>query len=300
MSETKSKQLTLAPSRPVQTEHIRADVAQLMKARLTGPAPDRDLIESIRTVGLLQPVVVERRPRAGLALVAGKRRLKAFAILLAEEPPDNFDGSVEDWQALWREIPAELIPANGWNTVGARLAENEHRSDNFAELVDDLEALVAAGLSERELREETGIPRVRIRRALKVVALHATLRAAFRSGEIVQRVAEAAARCTSEQQAKLVEIFEREGQLTASDVREVRKADQRAAEAALVGAGGDERLGDAWVDEVVRKLRECIALIPAGFDPELRDALVGLIDELDEERGSGAQRTGGAAAPEDE
>lgn len=286
----KPKQLNLAPTAPIRTEHIQADVDQLMKGRLTGPAPDPEFLESVRSLGLLQPVVVEQLPRAGLKLVAGKRRLKAFAILRDQEPPEDFSGTVEEWRALWSTIPAELIPSNGWNTAGARLAENEHRSDNFAELCDDLEALGAAGLSEREIRQETGIPRSRIRRALKIAALHPVLREGFRRGEIVTRVAEAAARCSPEQQAKLVEIFQLEGQLTAASVREVRAADKRAAEASLLGAAGNAENTDGWVDEVVRKLREALDLIPGYADPELREALVEIIDELDEE--DGKQRTG--------
>src|SRR5215217_5403849 len=114
-----------------------------------------ELAESIRTRGVLQPIVV--RPLAGgsFELVAGERRLRAAQMVELET------------------IPALVRDADDWERLDLALAENMARVDlNAVEearacamLVDDL------GLTKQEVGRRVGRSRVAISNLIRLLEL---------------------------------------------------------------------------------------------------------------------------------
>lgn|GEM_PF-4817463 len=71
----------------------------------------RALADSIRNIGLLQPLVVQRRPDGRYVLIAGERRLRAAELAGLES------------------VPAYVFPGSDEDVPAAALAENLSRSD---------------------------------------------------------------------------------------------------------------------------------------------------------------------------
>jgi ParB family transcriptional regulator, chromosome partitioning protein len=114
-----------------------------------------ELAESIRTRGVLQPVVVRPLPGGNYELVAGERRLRAARI------------------AELDAIPAIVREADDWERLDLALAENMAREDlNAVEearacamLVEDL------GLTKEEVGRRVGRSRVAISNLIRLLEL---------------------------------------------------------------------------------------------------------------------------------
>jgi ParB family transcriptional regulator, chromosome partitioning protein len=114
-----------------------------------------ELAESIRSRGLLQPIVVRALPGGRYELVAGERRLRAARIAELES------------------IPAVVRDADDWERLDLALAENMAREDlNAVEearacamLVDDL------GLTKEEVGRRVGRSRVAISNLIRLLDL---------------------------------------------------------------------------------------------------------------------------------
>lgn len=111
------------------TEHVAlADVVteKLTRDRKPGPDPDLDeLKESIRDIGLSNPIRLERRPDGRFDLIQGMRRLSAYRALHAETGDD-----------LYAKIPAGISEAAELHDSYRRMVdENLIRKDiSFAEM----------------------------------------------------------------------------------------------------------------------------------------------------------------------
>ncbi len=114
-----------------------------------------ELAESIRTRGVLQPIVVRPLPGGSFELVAGERRLRAAQMAELET------------------IPALVRDADDWERLDLALAENMARVDlNAVEearacamLVDDL------GLTKEEVGRRVGRSRVAISNLIRLLEL---------------------------------------------------------------------------------------------------------------------------------
>lgn len=114
----------------------------------------RGLSESIREVGILQPIVV-RRADEGYELVAGERRLRAARL------------------AGLATIPAVIRDSAGAENLREALIENIQREDlgplelaaAFQELLDDL------GVSQDELAQRLGFSRPHIANTIRLLQL---------------------------------------------------------------------------------------------------------------------------------
>jgi ParB-like chromosome segregation protein Spo0J len=279
----RNAQMTLAPASIPQQELVDVPLDELLSGpkalRIVGPAPDHSFIESVRQWGVRTPIALRQLPRGKYGMVDGWRRLRAVAVLRGSEPPDDWTLSPQEWRDQWDSIAAFVVKTDGWHPEVLPVILNHQRSDNFAVTLSSIEQLVSDGYSERDVYEATGVPIATIRRLMNLTNLHPELKAAWVEGKIVANVAIAASKCTEPQQAELVKVYRSEEQLTAADVREVKRAGQREAQQALEGLGDDDPAG-AWRDEVARKLRECVALVPDAED-ELRGDLRTLIDHVD-------------------
>jgi ParB family transcriptional regulator, chromosome partitioning protein len=114
-----------------------------------------ELAESIRSRGVLQPIVVRALPSGHYELVAGERRLRAARLAELES------------------VPAVVREAEDWERLDIALAENMARTDlNAVEearacamLVDDL------GITKEEVGRRVGRSRVAISNLIRLLEL---------------------------------------------------------------------------------------------------------------------------------
>lgn len=126
------------------------------------------LADSVKTRGVLQPIVVRPRPGGRYELVAGERRVRAARIAGLET------------------VPALVRAADDWERLDLALAENMAREDlNAVEearacalLVDDL------GLSKGEVGRRVGRSRVAISNLVRLLELPEPVLELIEAGEL--------------------------------------------------------------------------------------------------------------------
>ena len=128
----------------------------------------KELQESLKSSGLLQPITVRRRPDGvdGYELVAGERRLRAATSL------------------GWTTISAIVKDLDDRQLLGFALVENLQRSDlNPIEEAEGYSRLIAEfGHSQQSVAELVGRDRSTIANMLRVLQLPATVRQMVRDG----------------------------------------------------------------------------------------------------------------------
>jgi ParB family transcriptional regulator, chromosome partitioning protein len=175
------------------------------------------LSESIRSRGLLQPVVVRPLPGGKYELIAGERRLRASRLAEIES------------------IPAVVRQTEDWERLDLALAENMARVDlNPVEearacsmLVDDL------GLSKAEVGRRVGKSRVAVSNLVRLLELPDEVLESIEAGELSEAHGRAILTCKDHQDRKRL----------ARDAREhgwsVRETERRARD--LEAGGPPER-----------------------------------------------------------
>jgi ParB family transcriptional regulator, chromosome partitioning protein len=175
------------------------------------------LSESIRSRGLLQPVVVRPLPGGKYELIAGERRLRASRLAELES------------------IPAVVRQTEDWERLDLALAENMARVDlNPVEearacsmLVDDL------GLSKAEVGRRVGKSRVAVSNLVRLLELPDEALESIEAGDLSEAHGRAILTCKDHQARKSL----------ARDAREhgwsVRETERRARE--LEAGGPPER-----------------------------------------------------------
>jgi hypothetical protein len=294
-------QLTLIPERPPVGEIRDVPIADLVgpeKGRITfiGSPPDQSFISSIRMYGMRSHVILTHT-REGWRVEDGLRRIQAVVVLLGEKPSEGFVASIRQenpdllddelmafadkaWIARWSTIRAEVLVTDGtWAEGTLSLTMNEQRSENTALALQIIEKMIDKGFNEHDIWRATGMSLQSIRRVMGLMRLHPGLRSAFEAGDLKATTAANVAKCSDEQQDQLWVIYQAEGGITGSDVREVRKSNQRAIRGALSDIEQMPLDPNWWKEEVGRKLREAIDLAPPGH--ELGDRLRAILDELD-------------------
>jgi len=115
----------------------------------------RDLADSIKVTGVIQPVLVRRGPDGGHQLVAGERRLRAASL------------------AGLRSIPAIVREADDREMLELALIENVQREDLNA--IDEAKGyqaiLTTVGLTHDEISQRVGKHRSAITNALRLLGL---------------------------------------------------------------------------------------------------------------------------------
>ncbi|UCD47334.1 MAG: ParB/RepB/Spo0J family partition protein [Deltaproteobacteria bacterium] len=127
----------------------------------------RDLVESVREKGILQPVIV-RSTNAGYELVVGERRLRAAQA------------------AGVGTIPAILKKFSDRESLEAALVENVQRSDlNAIELAEAYHRLAAEfSLSHEEIARRVGKDRVTVANTVRLLKLPAAVKQAVVDGRL--------------------------------------------------------------------------------------------------------------------
>jgi ParB family chromosome partitioning protein len=168
-----------------------------------------ELAESIRTRGVLQPIVV--RPLAGgsFELVAGERRLRAAKIAELETIP-ALVRDTEDWERLDLAL-AENMARQDLNAVEAARA--------CATLVDDL------GLTKEEVGRRVGRSRVAISNLIRLLDLPEEALELIESGELSEGHGRALLLCKDHATRRHLALDARDGAWS------VRETERRAREA---------------------------------------------------------------------
>ena len=128
----------------------------------------RELAESIKTQGVIQPVTVRKMGRGHFQLIAGERRLKASKI------------------AGLKTIPAFIRVANDEQMLEMALIENIHRQNlNAIEVAISYKRLIAeCNLTQEKLSEKVGKNRTTITNFLRLLKLPPEIQIALRDGSI--------------------------------------------------------------------------------------------------------------------
>jgi ParB family chromosome partitioning protein len=152
---------------------------ELLDIDLIAPNPDqprtnfepdqlRELADSIREHGIIQPLIVSRDPAGGYRLIAGERRLQAARL------------------AGLHNVPIVLREASDSELLELALIENIQRADlnaieeamAYRRLVDEY------GLTQEEVAKRVGKNRATVANALRLLQLESEIRRSLVAGEI--------------------------------------------------------------------------------------------------------------------
>ncbi|MBI4669104.1 MAG: ParB/RepB/Spo0J family partition protein [Elusimicrobia bacterium] len=119
----------------------------------------KSLADSIKQIGLLEPVLVNSKPSGGYALIAGERRLRAAK------------------SAGLKTIPAVIKNMGSKDTALAGLVENVQRQDlNPLELARTFERMTAEfGMTHEEIAACLGFSRPRVSNLIRLLNLPAEI-----------------------------------------------------------------------------------------------------------------------------
>jgi ParB family chromosome partitioning protein len=198
--------------------------------RSFSPEELRDLVESIREKGVLQPVIV-RPTAAGYELVAGERRLRAAQA------------------AGVGAIPAIVKKFSDRESLEAALVENVQRADlNAIELAEAYHRLAAEfSLSHEEIARRVGKDRVTVANTVRLLKLPAAVKQAVVDGRLSAGHARALLSAPSGRLAAIFETALRK----ALSVREVERMCQ---EGERKGARGKPQRHDPHLKELEDRL----------------------------------------------
>jgi ParB/RepB/Spo0J family partition protein len=239
----KSEQQSLIPEQRIEVGYQLIKIDELPKT-INGPEPDAAMVRSVRSLGILQPLLLADRGK-GFEVLDGRRRL--LAAREAELP------KVPCIVAL----NAQGVPIKRVLTIVA----NRRRSMNWQSEFAAVEELLGKGYSEQQLVEATGIGKNELRRLLRLRQLVNSLRLAFVDGELNASVAEAAAKLPAAAQHRLSKKLG-DGRITLKDVREAHQVETvKAAKELPADLFGAVERAD-WRAGVLDKLDELAAIVP--------------------------------------
>lgn len=216
---TEPTQMDLLPDELPEGEYATLPIDQLKLG--FGPEPEHGLIESIRRLGILQPVIVETRAphpedaEWGWRVIDGRRRVLA-AEMVAQEA-----------------VPCYVLPYGAVNPHVIQLASHALRSRNRAAEIDAIEALMRDGAGERDIAVATGLTVQEVRALLPLTTLSRTVRQALREGKVKASVAQEMVKLPASAQRRLEAKLTGEGKLTGGDVKEQKLVRTQQAAAAL-------------------------------------------------------------------
>lgn len=161
------------------------------------PEAMRDLVESVRTHGVLQPILVRRLEQGGFELIAGERRLRASR------------------EAGLRTVPAIIRECGPADMLEIALIENLQREDiNPMEAARAYQRLMREfGLTQEEVARRVGKARPTIANTLRLLTLPEAIQESIAAGEITEAHARRLLQAEPEKRLELLAAI-RSGQLT--------------------------------------------------------------------------------------
>ncbi|MEQ1761578.1 MAG: ParB N-terminal domain-containing protein [Pyrinomonadaceae bacterium] len=204
----------------------------LIECAMFGADPGADLVASVKRVGILVPVIVQRvaKGKEAFTLVDGRRRLKA-----AQDAGLDF-------------IPARILPEDVDNPEAFTLQANMTRRANPVSEYVAIRDLIAKGYGEKEIVKTLGIKAAVLAQRLLLAKLIPTLYDLLESGLIGVSVGEAAAKLPVALQEGLLDVFAKDDRLTLKDVSEakrVRREEKTASLSDLIFGPGEKTKTDA-------------------------------------------------------
>lgn len=229
-----------APSRSVESDERGAILVPPERIHLNPRQPRREfraedlasLAESLRTHGVLQPLVVRRQQGGDYELIAGERRLRAARLAgLAAVPIVVRSGVEADVEKLTLAL-VENLQREDLNPMDRALA--------FRGLQDEL------GCTQEEIARRVGVSRTSIAHSLRFLALPEDIQAALRDGRLSEGHAKVLAGIadSAEQRRWFARILGERLSVAAvsagTEGRGVRRT--RIASRSSIAAGGDPNL----------------------------------------------------------
>jgi ParB/RepB/Spo0J family partition protein len=206
-----TEQMDLIPEEAELLFDLR-DVAIADLAHIETPmAPKKELVESLRLVGMLQPPIFREDEAGHLDIVIGRRRLAAARLA-------NFE-TIRIFVAKTSSAVADVMT----------LAENAIRTANTVTEFDAIERLTKQGYDIKRIRAMTGMAQQTIKKRQALLRLTPDLVDAFRGGKMTATVADGAAKLPTATQKELIYALVDRGRITAGDLHEVRQARTQAA-----------------------------------------------------------------------
>jgi ParB/RepB/Spo0J family partition protein len=259
--ENPVEQIALLPDEPLK---LSSDMMQLwLLDHEIVPEPTKQLLDSIRRFGILQPILVRERPEQEVGkdgtvlynLVDGRRRLAACRELGINP------------------IPVMIAETDLAIADVATLATNATRTSNPIAEYDAIERLIRKGATIKDISGATGMSQQTIKARQRLFGLEPTLLDAFRAGKVTVSVAEASAKLPKPIQKVLALLFFTEQKLTMTDVHEARQARTQQAMAQMEP-----------FDLAVKDTDESRA-IPDPPEFDLANRLAAIADEIDPSQG---------------
>ena len=173
---------------------------------LLGPEPGSDLIASIKSLGILCPLLVQRIGESDrYYIVDGRRRLKAAK------------------KAEFVEVPVRVVPFDLLNPETMTLQTNMTRKANPISEYAAIKSLLDKGYQEKDIAKTLGIKTGIIKARLLLGKLIPILFELMEAGHISTSVGEQAAKLPEVLQEKLVAIFAVNDKLTWEDVAGLKR-----------------------------------------------------------------------------
>jgi ParB/RepB/Spo0J family partition protein len=259
----KAEQQSLIPEQRIEIGYQLIKIDELPKT-INGPEPDAAMVRSVKSLGILQPLLLADRGK-GFEVLDGRRRLLAAREAELTKVPCIV------------ALNAQGIPIKRVLTIVA----NRRRSMNWQSEFVAVEELLTKGYDEQQIMDATGIGKNELRRILRLRKLVNSLHLAFIDGEISASVAEAAAKLPSPVQHKLSKKLglHGDGHITLKDVREAHQIETvRAAKelpADLFASVASRP--DNWRSAVLDKLDEILAIVPNDENDPAATELLGIV-----------------------
>lgn len=209
------------------------------------PAPE--LVDWIRAVSLLQPVVLGRREH-GYAVHDGRRRIKAYRKLAEEWERDN---GVETTNP-WMRIPANVIDDQHYQAHEMlTLMIHATRNPNPLAELASVQSLISKGYSIDQISRKSSIDKETIKKRLKLLTIDEGLRKVMESGKMAVSTAEKAVKLPPQAQKRLMKVYEEKDRITGKDVEEQTRArvQQAAASSTLSGLSDLPGVDDVAEDQ---------------------------------------------------
>lgn len=182
---------------------------------LVGDPPSKAFVDTVRQFGLIHPVGLRYTLDGPLAVIYGRRRVKAARVVGLSQ------------------IPAMIWQCDVTLSDVLTLVENEQRKRNPLAALDTIERLAEQGATDEDICLAVGMPLGTLQAQKRLFRLIPPLRQAAREGKLLASGATEAARLPVEQQTQLVQVLEDEGQITVQAIRQVRRVRLEAAVQAL-------------------------------------------------------------------
>ena len=204
------------------------------------------LAESIKTSGIVQPLLVRQMSGGKFELIAGERRLRAAKLIGL------------------KKVPCIIKRTDGMNAAYNTIIENLQRSDLSAfEEAEGINRLINVyGLSRIEVAERLGLAESTLSNKLRLLKLDMNLRRRLEAARLTERHARALLRLPEEKRSEVLDVIIAEQMtLTESEkyVEEVLHPKPKPTpppEPIRKGAVGDVRLFANSLTKIVETMRQ--------------------------------------------